>query len=147
MKVRTVCHVFYSRSPDRRGRHFQILALKLGMSVQYLLSDSPRMGKLWPQVAGLVPSNYGTSRPVHPSVPLEVCLVICFQVIAISHHNCQGIAIGSVVLPGIRKRLFPKAWIQSTWSVEPETHVLMCGHSTGLLIPTCPSFYFFTNFT
>ena len=44
------------------------------MSAQYLWSDSLRMVKPWLLVAGLAPSNYGTSQPVHPSAPLEVNL-------------------------------------------------------------------------
>lgn len=48
------------------------------MNVQSRLCDSPRMAKLWLQVAGLAPSNCGTSRPVHPSVLLEVKLDYLF---------------------------------------------------------------------
>lgn len=63
-------------------RHFQTLVHKLEMSAQSLLYDSPRMVKLWPRVVGLAPSNYGTSRPVHPSVLLEVSLAISSGVIS-----------------------------------------------------------------
>ncbi len=48
------------------------------MNVQSRLCDSPRMAKLLLQVAGLAPSNCGTSRPVHPSVLLEVKLDYLF---------------------------------------------------------------------
>ena len=57
-------------------RHFQTLVHKLEMNVRSPLCDSPRMAKPWLQVAGLAPSSYGTSQPVHSSALLEVNLTI-----------------------------------------------------------------------
>jgi WD40 repeat protein len=59
-------------------RHFQTLVHKLEMNVQFPLCDLPRMAKPWLQVAGLAPSNYGTSQPVRSSVLFGVSLAISF---------------------------------------------------------------------
>ena len=46
------------------------------MNVRSPLCDSPRMAKPWLLVAGLAPSNYGMSQPVHSYVLLEVSLTV-----------------------------------------------------------------------
>ena len=97
-------------------RHFQILVHKLEMNVRSPLCDSPRMAKPWPQVAGLVPSNYGTSQLVRSSVLLEVSFDHFFR------------SPSSFRLPGHSDRVGGVAWHpQATLSQSVDSVNLVSG--------------------